>query len=47
MDAYELLRKQAAEKLDMAISKARTEYRATVEKINALRRELGDEPNVA
>jgi len=44
MDAYELLCKQAAEKLDTAIAEARTEYRATVEKINALRRELGDEP---
>lgn len=44
MDAYELLKKQAAEKLDKAITLARKEYRDTCDKINSLRRELGDEP---
>ena len=41
MDGYEQLKKRAAEKLEQAISAARREYRETVEKINALRRELG------
>ena len=44
MDAYKLLQKQAAEKLVQVIQAARTEYRATCDKINSLRRELGDEP---
>ena len=44
MDAYELLRKQAAEKLDKAIQTACREYRETRDKINFLRRELGHEP---
>ncbi|MCA9230785.1 MAG: hypothetical protein KDA57_09035 [Planctomycetales bacterium] len=44
MNPYELLRKQAAEKLDQAVSAARKEYRETCDKINALRKELGDEP---
>ncbi len=44
MDAYELLRKQAAEKLDKAIQVARREYRETCDKINQLRRDLDDEP---
>jgi hypothetical protein len=44
MDGYDLLRKKAAEKLDQAIQAARREYRDTLQKIDALRRELGDEP---
>ncbi len=44
MDAYKLLQKQAATKLDQAIQAARREYRETCEKINQLRCELGDEP---
>lgn len=43
MDGYETLRAKAAQKLDEAIQAARREYRATCDKINRLRRELGDE----
>ncbi len=43
MDAYKLLQKQAAEKLDKAIQAACREYRETCDKINSLRRELGHE----
>jgi len=46
MDAYEILRKQAADKLDKAIVAARKEYRETVDRINSLRRELGHEPPI-
>lgn len=45
MDGYEALRAKAAAKLDAAITAARKEYRETCDKINALRRELGDEPD--
>lgn len=43
MDAFELLRQQAADKLDKAIKAARDEYRAEVAKINELRAALGYE----
>ncbi len=44
MDAYAILQKQAAAKLDQAIQAARREYRETIDRINQLRRELGHEP---
>ena len=46
MDGYELLKKRAAEKLEQTISAARREYKERVDRINALRKELGDEPEV-
>jgi hypothetical protein len=43
MDAYETLRREAADKLDKAILAARKEYRETVAAIDRLRVELGHE----
>jgi hypothetical protein len=41
MDAFELLRKQAADKMDKAIKVAQDEYKTQVARINELRASLG------
>jgi hypothetical protein len=43
MDAYEQLKSQARDKRDAAISRARTEYRDTLGRIDSLRSDLGED----